>query len=65
MIPNRLPHERPRPRPVEPRGPWGTSRYTERRFGYPRPHRDHVAELEERLDLLEWLVFDGSPADER
>lgn len=35
------------------RGPWGTTRLDERRWGYPPPRRDRIAELEERVEWLE------------
>ena len=44
-------------RPVEKRGPWGTTREIERRFGYPPPRRDRVSALEERIGQLERHCF--------
>jgi hypothetical protein len=38
------------------RGPWGTSRGDEKRFGYPSPVRDRLADIEERIARLERLL---------
>ena len=35
------------------KGPWGTSRKSERRFGYPSPRRDRIADLEARVEAVE------------
>ncbi len=35
-------------------GPWGTDRATERKYGYPQPRRDPFADLQKRVDELEF-----------
>jgi hypothetical protein len=47
-------------------GPWGTTRAEERRYGYPPPRRlgsrERIAQLERRVQLLEALLLEATPA---
>ena len=46
------------------RGPWGTTRQTEKRYGYPAPIRGPIDQLEDRVERLEvQLAAAGVPGD--
>jgi hypothetical protein len=64
FLPDRALDDRP-PRTAIRRGSWGTSRQSERLFGYPAPRRGPTDDLERRIEALEdamealWRREDG------
>lgn len=51
---------RPGPQPSSRQGSWGTSRRTEKAFGYPGPLRNSREDWEARIEALEAAVYDLS-----